>query len=142
MTDEELVDFFAMSQCIPGIIAGNIAVCAGYKAKGVAGAIAAISGIILPAFICIITLANILTGITQYPIVQNAFEGIRVSVVVLILVTIKDLWKDSVNSLFTYILFIIIFGALLILPISPAIIIILAGVTALLHGKIKGVKNA
>ena len=142
MSEEELVDFYALSQCIPGIIAGNIAVCSGYKTKGILGAIMALFGLITPAFIAIIILANILTGITNYPIVQHAFSGIRVSVIILILVTIKDLWKKSVNSLFTYILFISILLALLILPVSPTLIIIISGVVALLYGKFKGVKNA
>ena len=142
MTDEELVDFFAMCQCIPGIIAGNIAVCCGYRAKGIAGAFAAIAGIITPAFICILTLANILTRIIDYPIVQNAFSGIRVAVIILILVTIKELWGKSVNSVFTYIMFFIILAAIIFLPVSPALIIILSGVIALLYGKFKGVNNA
>lgn len=142
MTDEELVDFFAMSQCIPGIIAGNIAVCAGYRARGIPGAIMAISGIVVPCFIFIILLAHILTGIIDYPVVQSAFKGIRVSVVVLIIATIRDLWKNSVNSIFTYLLFAVIFIALFILPVSPTIIIIFSGLTALIYGKLKGVKNA
>ena len=100
MSDEELVDFFAMSQCIPGIIAGNIATCAGYRANGILGAIAALMGIIVPCFIFIIILAGLLTSVTDYPIVQSAFKGIRVSVVILVLVTIKDLWAKSVNSIF------------------------------------------
>ncbi len=142
MNDEELVDFYAMSQCIPGIIAGNISVCAGYKARGILGAIVALSGIVAPAFICIVILANILTGITDYPIIQNAFSGIRISVIILILVTIKDLWKKSVNSVFSYILFFSIFIALVILPVSPTLIIIISGAIALLYGRLKGAKNA
>lgn len=142
LTEEELVDYFSMSQCIPGIIAGNIATCAGYKTRGVMGALMAILGIIVPSFLCIVILANILTGLIQYPIVQNAFWGIRISVVILILVTVKDLWAKSVNSVFTYILFLIILSALLILPVSPTLIIIISALIALLHNKITGCKNA
>ena len=59
MSEEELVNFFAMSQCIPGIIAGNIAVCSGYKAGGILGAVFALTGLITSPFICIIILAHI-----------------------------------------------------------------------------------
>ncbi|MBQ9246520.1 chromate transporter [bacterium] len=142
MTDEELVDFFAMSQCIPGIIAGNIAICSGYKARGIIGAIMAILGIITSPFISIIILANILSNVLEYPIVQHAFEGIRISVVILILVTIKDLWAKSVNSVFTYIMFFLILIALFLIPVSPTLIIIISAIIALLYGKFKGVKNA
>ena len=126
-----------MSQCIPGIIAGNIAICTGYKIRGIIGAIAAILGIITSPFICIILLANILNGITEIEIIKNAFWGTRISVTVLIIITIKDIWKSSVNSVFTYILYLIILTALIFLPISPAIIIISAALIALIYGKVR-----
>lgn len=141
MSEEELVDFFAMSQCIPGIIAANIATCAGYKIKKLSGAIAALMGIVVPAFIIILLFALLLSGIAEYKIVQDMFKGIRISVVVLIILTVKDLWKNSVNSVFSYVLYFIILAILLICSISPTIIIILAGVISVIYGKIKGVKN-
>lgn len=142
MSEDELVSFYAMSQCIPGIIAGNIAVCAGYKARRTSGAIAALAGIIFPPFIAIILLANILKDVVNYSIVQEAFWGIRISVIILIIVTIKDLWKKSVNSIFSYILFFAVTLILLLLPISPAIIIILSALSALAIDYIKRRKNA
>ncbi len=142
MSEEELVDFYAMSQCIPGIIAGNIAICSGYKIRGLAGALMSLLGIITPCFFIIVILAQLLTGIINYPVVQNAFWGIRISVVVLILLTIKDLWKKSVNSVFTYTLFFVILICLLVLPISPTLVIISSAVIALLYNKITGGSNA
>lgn len=142
MSEEELIDFFAMSQCIPGIIAGNISMCAGYKARKTIGAIVALSGLITPSFISIIILANILTNIVNIPIVQNAFWGIRISVIILILITVKDMWEKSVNSKFTYFLFFLILFALMVLPVSPTIIIIVSAILALLHSKVKGDNNA
>jgi len=142
MSEEELVDFFAMSQCIPGIIAGNIAICCGYKARGILGAISAITGIITSPFICIIILAQILSNITDYQIVQNAFAGIRIAVIILILLTVKELWTKSVNSIFTYILFTLILIAFFTLPVSPTIIIILSGISALVYLKLRGENNA
>jgi hypothetical protein len=56
--------------------------------------------------------------------------------------TVKDIWKNSVNSIFTYILFILILAALFVLPVSPSIIIILSGITALIYFKVKGENNA
>ena len=142
LKEEELVNFYAMSQCIPGIIACNIATSAGYKTRGLLGALMALLGIITPAFIIIICLANILTTITDNEIVKNAFWGIRIAVIVLVLLTIKDLWTKSVNSKFAYIMFFTILLCLLILPISPTIVIILSAIIALLYGKVKGEKNA
>ena len=142
LTEEELVDYFAMSQCIPGIIAGNIAICSGYKARKTLGALMAILGIVTPSFICIILLANLLTSVVNNPIVHNAFWGIRISVIILIFITIKDIWKKSVNSKFTYFMYFLILISLIILPVSPTVIIIVSALIALMHSKIEGTKDA
>lgn len=142
MSDEDLVDFFAMSQCIPGIIAANIATCAGYKVRKIKGAIAALLGIVVPAFIIILVFAMLLTSVSEKEIVQTAFKGIRISVIVLIILTIKDIWKKSVNSIFTYIMFFSILIILLITKVSPTLVILSAAIVALLYGKWSGKKDA
>ena len=142
LKEEELVNYYAMSQCIPGIIACNIATSAGYKTRGLLGALMALFGIVAPAFIIIVCLANILTTITDNEIIKNAFWGIRIAVIVLVLITIKDLWKKSVNSPFSYTMFFIILIFLLTLPISPTIVIIASALIALIFGQVKGEKNA
>ncbi len=142
LSEEELVDFFALSQCIPGIIAGNISMFAGYKVRKSLGAIAAILGIITPSFFSIIILANILVNVLDNEIIQDAFWGIRIAVVILIIMTIRDMWAKSVNSKFTYLLFAFILLLLLLLPISPTIIIILSALISLIYGKIRGNNNA
>ena len=136
LKEEELVDFYAMSQCIPGIIACNIATCAGYKTRGISGALMALLGVVI-----IVALANALTTITDNEIIKNAFFGIRIAVIVLVLMTIKDLWAKSVNSIFSYTLFFIILICLLVLPVSPTIVIISAGAISLLYKIIIGGKN-
>ena len=142
ITNEDLIDYFSISQCIPGIIAGNISIFTGYKVRKLLGAIVAILGIITPCFICILTIANCLTNLVENKFVQNAFWGIRISVIILILVTIKDMWKNSVNSIFSYILFAIVLSAFLFLPVSPAVIIVLAAITGLIYSEVRGNKNA
>ncbi len=132
MSEDELADFYALSQCIPGIIAGNIAVCAGYKAGKTMGAVTAVSGIILPPFIAIIILADILAEFVSLPAVQNAFWGIRTAVAVLIIITIKELWSKSVNSKFSYILFFIILAMLIVFNISPAFAVLSSAVFSVL----------
>lgn len=142
LTEEELIDYFAVSQCLPGIIANNIAIFSGYKARKTLGAIMATLGIITPCFICILSLATLLSSAVENKLVQDAFWGIRIAVIVLILVTIKDMWKKSVNSIFTYLLYILILAGFIFLPISPSVIIILSALFALLYTKTIGGKNA
>ena len=89
----------------------------------------------MPSFISIIILANILKGVVDIEFVQNAFWGIRISVVVLIIITVRDMWKKSVNSLFSYILFLAALILLLTVTVSPSIIIIASAIIALLFSK-------
>ena len=45
-TSEELLNYFAVGQCTPGVIAVNTATFIGYKRKGIAGAIFATAGVV------------------------------------------------------------------------------------------------
>ena len=52
-TEEELMDYFAIGQCTPGIIAVNTSTFIGYKRKGIIGGIAATLGMVFPSIIII-----------------------------------------------------------------------------------------
>ena len=56
-TDEELMDYYAIGQCTPGIIAVNTATFVGYKNRGIPGAIAATLGVIAPSLVIIMIIA-------------------------------------------------------------------------------------
>ena len=55
---DELVDFFALSQSLPGIIAANISMFVGYKLRGKLGALVAMFGVIFVPFLTIVVLAS------------------------------------------------------------------------------------
>lgn len=59
-TEDEIMDYFAIGQCTPGIIAVNTATFVGYKTKGIAGGIAATLGVICPSIIIITTHCRLL----------------------------------------------------------------------------------
>lgn len=142
ITEQDLVDYFAVSQCLPGIIAGNISVFTGYKVRKSLGAIVAILGVILPSFLAILLLANLLIAIVDNKFVLNAFWGIRIAVIILVLLTIRDMWKQSVNSLFSYAMYFLILFTLLYFPISPAIVIVSAALISVCYfNLVKGDKN-
>ncbi|MGI6659208.1 MAG: chromate transporter [Dethiobacteraceae bacterium] len=77
LSDEEFVDTLAVTQSIPGAIAVNSAVFIGYKVRGCAGALLAMTGAVLPSFLVILLIAVFFVRFTEYPIVQAAFTGIR-----------------------------------------------------------------
>ena len=142
ITEEELTDFIAISQCLPGLIAANISIFIGYKMLKKRGAVAALAGMVAPSFLIIVTLAHAILKITKETIVQNAFWGIRVGVVILILMTVKELWKTSVKDNFSKIIFAIMTFFVIFSKISPAILVIGAGLAGIIYNtaskKIKG----
>ena len=95
-TEEEVLDYFAIGQCTPGIIFVNTATFIGYKQKGLAGAICATAGSVFPSVVIVMMIAAVLTNFAELPVVQHAFGGIRVAVGVLIFQAVLGLWKKSV----------------------------------------------
>ena len=109
VTVDELMDYFAIGQCTPGLIALNVATFIGNKRKGVAGGIIATLGFLTCPIVIILIIAMFLTNFADLPVVKNAFAGIRVCVCVLILQAVLKLWKKSVVDVTTLLLYLIIF---------------------------------
>lgn len=128
-TEEELLDYFAVGQCTPGIIAVNTATFVGFKEKKLSGAIFATLGIVSPSLVIITVIAALLSNFAHIAAVQNAFAGIRVAVCVLILNSIVKLWKKSVVDKLTLGVFIGVFlGSVLLSHVSPVVFIVAAAV--------------
>ena len=108
-SEAELMDYYAVGQCVPGVIAVNTAVFVGNKVKGLLGAIAASFGVVAPSLVIIVAIAAFIQSFSELEIVQNAFAGIRVAVCVLILTAIVKLFKKAIVDKFTFILFAIVF---------------------------------
>ena len=131
VTEEELMDYYAVGQCIPGVIAVNTAVFIGTKAKGLAGAIAASLGVISPSIVIIVAIAAFIQSFSELPIVQNAFAGIRVGVCVLILSAVLKLFKKAIIDKFTFGLFAVVFTLSIFTDISPILFVILAAIAGI-----------
>ena len=128
-TEEELLDYFAVGQCTPGIIAVNTATFVGFKEKKLSGAICATLGVVSPSLVIITVIAALLSNFAHIAAVQNAFAGIRVAVCVLILNSIVKLWKKSVVDKLTLGVFIAVFlGSVLLSHVSPVVFIVAAAV--------------
>ena len=121
-SDNEILDYFAISQVTPGVIAVNTATFVGYKIGGLVGAIAATLGVIFPSIVIIAIIAAFLTNFASLPAVVHAFNGIRARVCVLILA------KKSVIDIPTAIIFILVAIVAIMSVVSPFILVILAGV--------------
>ncbi len=69
----------------PGPIAINCATYVGYKQRGLAGAIAATVGIILPSFLVIYLISRFLDDFLEIAWIAHAFQGIKLAVGILII---------------------------------------------------------
>ena len=124
-TNEELTDYYAIGQCTPGIIAVNTATFIGYKLRGVPGAIVATLSLVFPSFIIISIIAAVLQNFAEYPVVQNAFAGIRVVVTVLILNAVIKLLKSSVVDKPTAAIYVAVAALAFFLDVSPVLFVVI-----------------
>ena len=122
------MDYYAMAQCLPGIIMVNTAAFVGRKYRGKLGGVVAALGSMLPSLIIITVIAMFLTAFSDYPVVKNAFAGIRVCVVVLIVNAVVKLWKKSVVDWKTFLIFLLVFAGSVFLNISPVLYVLAAAV--------------
>ncbi len=93
VTNEEIMDYYAIGQCTPGIIAVNTATFIGQKCAGNIGGIVATLGVVFPSLIIITLIAAFLQNFADLAIVKNAFAGIRICVSVLIINAVIKLFK-------------------------------------------------
>ncbi|MBE7706383.1 MAG: chromate transporter [Cyanobacteria bacterium SIG30] len=124
ITEKELTEFYALSQTLPGIIAVNVSVFTGYKLKGKLGAFMALLGIITFPLIIICLLASILSLITSLDIIKSIFFGVGVAVIILIYLSIKEMWKFSVFDVATSIIFVTSFVVSFFFNVSPVFIVL------------------
>ena len=133
ITSDELCEYYALSSSLPGVIAVNTAVFTGNKLLGFRGALSAIKGMVLPAFLTILLLASILSTVVGYPIVQHIFWGVGIAVIALIFMAIKEMWTKAIVDKFSVAIYI---GSLILAltgKISLAIIIIGAVIFGIIY---------
>ena len=139
-TEEELLDYYAVGQATPGIIAVNTATFIGYKNKGIIGALFATAGVVFPSLVIIMIIAGLIKNFSDIQVVQHAFSGVRIVVCVLILNAVIKLWKNSVKGKLGIIIFILSFVAAALLKISPIYIVIISAIVGLLTKYKRGEK--
>lgn len=145
-TDEEVMDYYAMAQCLPGIIMVNTSVFIGRHRKGTLGGVVAGFASALPSLVIITVIATFLTAFADYPIVQNAFAGIRACVVVLIANAVIKLWKSAmVDWKSIVIVFLPVFALSAFTGVSPILLVVataLAGIIITVVSDKKGGEKA
>ncbi|MDR1531580.1 MAG: chromate transporter [Clostridiales bacterium] len=124
LADEDVINYFAVAQCLPGVIAINTSMLVGYRRRKLPGLLAAGLGMALPSIIIILIIAGFITGFMETEAVGHAFNGIRAAVLALILNTAVKMWATGVKDIFGVIIFAASLGAFVCLAVSPAVPVI------------------
>lgn len=140
-TEKEVMDYYAIGQCTPGVIAVNTATFIGQKQKGIIGGIVATLGLVFPSLIIITIIAAFISDFSDLEIVKNAFAGIRICVCALILNAVIKLWKSSVIDKVTFGIFILVIVLAIFTNLSPIILVIASGLIAIVAKNIGGLKR-
>ncbi len=141
VSHDDIVDYFALAQSLPGIIAANMSMFIGYKLRGKWGAITAMLGVTFVPFWCIVLLASVIGGLTENNYVQGALWGVSAAVIALIVLTVREMWQKSNRDIFFYAIFILTILTLLIFKLSPIQTILLFSVIGVGYKRIREAKK-
>lgn len=140
-TDEEMLDYFAIGQSTPGIIAINTSTFIGLKKGGLLGALCSTLGMITPSLFIIMIIARFFVEFADNQYVISAFTGIRVVVVVLILNAVIRMFKKSVKTWWHVVLFIGAFVYVVFTDLTPIYMVITSGLIGILVSTRTGGEN-
>ena len=132
MDDDEFLDALSLTNSLPGPLAINSATFVGYRVCGVKGALAAVMGAASPSVIIILIVAMIFSNLTEYPVVQYIFNGIRPAVVALILYAVIKLAKSAkITEYFNWLIALAAFAAIAVFGLHPIVVVTAAALYGL-----------
>ena len=132
MEEEDILDFYALSQGLPGIIAINASVFIGYRRRKTPGGVAAALGVVSPSILIISVIAFFLAGFKDNVYVQHALSAISVCVVALILDAVVGMWKKGVRDTLGVVICLVVLSLSLWTDISPVLLVVACALTGVM----------
>lgn len=146
LTEEQILNFIAVSESTPGPFAINISTYIGTEKGGFFGALAATLGVALPSFVIILIVARVFTAFRKNRFVSGAMSGLKPAVIGLngaaVITVGKSVFFPSVSSFdlsalkdtvfsYSFLISLLIFVVSLILviskkKISPILVIVIS----------------
>ncbi len=136
LTHDEMMDITVIAESTPGPIAINCATYVGYKQKGLAGAVAATVGMVLPSFCIIFVISVFLDDFLEIKWIAHAFAGVKAAVGIIILDAGLKMVRKMQNKPFPRGIMICSFAAMLVidvlaLRVSTIILMLIAAAVSL-----------
>ena len=123
VSQDELIDYYAISQATPGIIAVNVATFCGHKLKGSLGAAVSTLAVVIPSIIIISLLASCINTVEQIPVIKKALMGINIAVAANLSYSIIKLSGKTVASFFSFLLFALAFVLVYFFKVNVVLVI-------------------
>ena len=137
-TSEELLDYYAISQVTPGVIAVNVSTFVGFKKKGIPGGIFATLGMVTPSLIIISVIAVFIQNFEHILWVQKALSGINVAVAALLTYAVVNFAKKTIKKWWHVIFYLASFCLMYFLKVNTVIIVISAAILGVLIAWLSG----
>lgn len=138
LSEEEVMDYYAISQGLPGIIAANVSGFIGYARKKTPGAVAAVLGVVSPCLVIITIIAMCLANFQDNVWVRHGLSAVSVCVCALILDSVIAMWKKGVKDLFGFALFAIMLYAMTFTEASPVLLVVFSAAAGILYKSLTG----
>ena len=123
-TGDDLLDYYAISQVTPGVIAVNVSTFIGNKRAGVAGGIVATAGIVFPSLVIITLIALCISNFSDIVWVQKALKGINVAVASLLTYSVFNFAKKSVKGAISLIILLLSFLSIFVFNVASVAVIV------------------
>ena len=130
------MDYYAIGQCTPGVIAVNTSTFIGCKTHGILGGIAATAGMITPSLIIITIIAAFIQQFAHLAVVQHAFAGIRIAVCACAAVRVEN-GEKGVVDVPTSVILLVTSAAVAFFGVSPVVMVIVAAIAGIAIGMIR-----
>jgi chromate transporter len=121
--NNELLDYYAIAQTTPGIIAVNVSTFIGHKRAGIAGGIFATLGVASPSIVIISLIAKFISTIDEIDWVKKALAGINIAVAANLTYSTVKFAQRSVKNFFGAVMFLAAFVAIFFFNIKTVWII-------------------
>jgi len=130
-TKEEILDYYAVGQCTPGIIAVTVSAFIGWRQKRFLGAILGPLAVVVPGVVIVIVLATGLSFVAEHPAVQSALVGVRVAVAALVTVSVINILRDSIKRWWQILIAVAAFIPVAVFGTNPAWVVVATAVIGL-----------
>ena len=146
ISHDEMMDITVIAESTPGPIAINCATFVGHKIAGLAGAVCATLGVVLPSFLIIFVISSFLDNFLEIEIISKAFYGIKVAVGVLILDAGIKMFKKMSKKIFPRVIMVLsciimFFVQMFAIKFSAISLMLIAGAVGLVAFLIQGRKK-